>query len=74
MKLVSTIVDYMQVFAIINKDRMKINDDMNVKNLFKKEYVIKGLIETLTIVSVNAINHVILGNIYIIKTASIENC
>ena len=73
MKLVSATVDYMKVFAIINTDRMKINDDVNAKHLFKKEYVIKDLIEILTLVSVNAINNLILGNIYIIKTASIEN-
>ena len=73
MKLVSATVDYMKVFPIINTDRMKINDDVNAKHLFKKEYVIKDLIEILTLVSVNAINNLILGNIYIIKTASIEN-
>ena len=72
MKLESAIVDYMQVFAIINKDGMKINDDVNVKNLFTKEYVIKNLIEILKTVSVNAVHHVILGNIYIIKTVSVE--
>ena len=72
MKLESAPVDYMQVFAIINKDGMKINDDVNVKNLFAKEYVIKDLIEILTTVSVNAVNHVILGNNYIIKTVSVE--
>ena len=32
MKLVNTNVDYMQVFAIINKDEMKINADVNAKN------------------------------------------
>ena len=72
MKLESAPVDYMQVFAIINKNGMKINDDVNVKNLFAKEYVIKDLIEILTTVSVNAVNHVILGNNYIIKTVSVE--
>ena len=32
MKLVGANVDYMQEFVIINKDGMKINADVNVKN------------------------------------------
>ena len=32
MKLVSANVDLMQVFVIINKDGIKINADVNVKN------------------------------------------
>ena len=32
MKLVNVNVDQMQVFVIINKDGMKINADVNVKN------------------------------------------
>ena len=32
MKLVSANVDQMQVFVIINKDGVKINADVNVKN------------------------------------------
>ena len=49
------------MFLIINKDEMKINEDVNAKNLLTKEYVIKNLIRILAIVNVNVINHVILG-------------
>ena len=62
----------MQVFVIINKDQMKINADMNAKNWLKKEYVTKDLIGIIAIVNVNVINHVILGNIKITKTVSVE--
>ena len=43
MRLVSVNVDKSQVFAIINRDGMKINGDVNVKIWLTKEYVIKGL-------------------------------
>ena len=62
----------MQVFVIINKDQMKINADMNAKNWLKKEYLTKDLIGIIAIVNVNVINHVILGNIKITKTVSVE--
>ena len=40
MKIVSANVDQMQVFVIINKDGMKINADVNVKNwLCDKEFI-----------------------------------
>ena len=53
----------MQVFVIINKDGMKTNVDVNVKNYSTKEYAIKGLFGILVIVSVNVINHAMLENI-----------
>ena len=42
---------------------MKINADVNVKNLSKKEYVIKSLIGILAIANVNVINLVMLENV-----------
>ena len=48
----------MQVFVIINKDGMKINEDVNVRNLLIKKGVIKDLFGILVIVIVNVINHV----------------
>ena len=53
----------MQVFVTINKDGMKTNAAVNVKNLFAKKYVIKDLFGILVIVSVNVINLVMLENI-----------
>ena len=57
----------MQVFVIMNK-----NADVNVKNELTKECVIMDLFGILVIVSVNAINHVMLENIQIIKILSAE--
>ena len=51
------------MFKIINKDGMKINADVNAKNLLTKEYVIKDLIVILAIVNENVINHAMLENI-----------
>ena len=42
---------------------MKINADVNAKNLLTKEYVIKDLIVILAIVNENVINHAMLENI-----------
>ena len=53
----------MQVFGIIKKGGMKINADVNAKNLLTKKYVMKYLFEILVIVSVNVINHVVLVSI-----------
>ena len=53
----------MQVFVIINKDGMKINADVNVKNWLITVVVIKDLFGILVIVSVNAMNHIKLENI-----------
>ena len=53
----------MQVLVTINKDGMKTNVGVNVKNWLTKECVMKDLFGILVIVSVNVINHVILGNI-----------
>ena len=63
MKLVSANVDEKQVFAIINKDWMKINTDVNADSWLTKECVIKDLIGILSIVNENAINLVMLENI-----------
>ena len=52
-----------QVFVIINKDGMKINADVNVKNWSTKEYVMKSLIGILAVANVNVINIVMLENI-----------
>ena len=53
----------MQVIVIINKDGMKINAVVNVKNWLTKKYVIKDLIGNLVIVDVNVISHMMLENI-----------
>ena len=52
----------MQLFVIINKDVMKINVGVNVKNLLIKEYAIKDLFGILVTVNVNAIKILILAN------------
>ena len=62
----------MQVFPIINKDRIMINVDVNAKNWLTKEYVIKDLFGIQVIMNVNAINHVMLENIYIRKIVSVR--
>ena len=51
----------MQVFVTVNKVRIKINADVNVKNWSTKEYVIRNLFGILVIV--NVINHAMLENI-----------
>ena len=53
----------MQVFVTLSKDGMKINADVNAKNLLTKEYVINGLFGIQVIVNVNVINHAMLENI-----------
>ena len=63
MNHVNVYADKMQLFVIINKDGMKINVAVNVKNLLIKEYAIKDLFGILVIVNVNAIKIVILANI-----------
>ena len=72
MKLVNENVAQMQAFVIINKDGMKINAYVNAKNGLTKEYMIRDLFGILAIVNVNVINDVILENIQIIKTATVE--
>ena len=47
-----------QVFVIINKDGIKKNADVNVKNQLPKESVIKDLFSILVIVIVSVINYV----------------
>ena len=51
---------------------MKINAGANAKNSLTEEYVIKDLFGIQIIVNVNMINHVMLKNIQIIKTVSVE--
>ena len=62
----------MPVFAIINKDGMKINADVNAKYWLTKKYVIKDLFGIQVIVNVNVINYVMLENIKIIKIVNVE--
>ena len=71
-KLKSANVDQMQVFVIINRNEMKVNANLNVRNSLTKEYVIKDLIGIMEIVNVNMINHVILEKIQIVKTVGVE--
>ena len=51
---------------------MKINAGANAKNSLTEEYVIKDSFGIQIIVNVNMINHVMLKNIQIIKTVSVE--
>ena len=67
-KRVNVNVDQMQVFVIINNIGTMINVDVNAKNSLIKVYVIKDLFEILAIVSVNAINHVMLVSIQTMNT------
>ena len=55
--------NWMQVFVTTNKDRMKINADVNANNRLTKEYLIKDSIGILAIVNVYAIYYVMLSNI-----------
>ena len=63
MKCVSLNADLTVVFVIINNAGMMINAGVNAKNLLIKVYALKDLIGTLVIVSVSAINPVILVSI-----------
>ena len=63
MKCVSLNADLIVVFVIINNAGMMINAGVNAKNLLIKVYALKDLIGTLVIVSVSAINPVILVSI-----------
>ena len=62
----------MLVFAIINKDGIMINADVNALNQLVKEYLIKDLFGILVILNVNVINHLMLKNIQIIKILNVE--
>ena len=62
----------MQVFVIINKDGININADINTTSWLTKEYVIKDLFGIKLIVNVNVIHHMMLENIWIIKTVSVK--
>ena len=72
MKRVNANVDQMQVFVTINKGGMKINADVKAKNLLIKVYAVKDLFGIQVIVNVNAINHVMLESIQIMKIVSVE--
>ena len=71
MKRVNVNVDQMQVFVTIKNVGMKINVDVNVKNLLIKVYVIKNLFEILVVANVNVINVVILVSIWIIQIVNV---
>ena len=72
MKRVSVYADQIKLFVIINNARIKINADVNVKNLLIKMYTIKDLFGILVIANVNAINLAISVNIQIIQIVSVE--
>ena len=72
MKNVNINADQIQAFVIINNVGMMINAGENAKNLLRKVYAIRDLFGIQVIVSVNAINHVMLENIQTMKTASVE--
>ena len=62
----------MQLFVIINSVGMKINVDVNLKNLLIKGYVIKDLFEIPVAVSVDVIKLVMSVNIWTIKIVNAE--
>ena len=62
----------MQLFVIINSVGMKINVDVNLKNLLIKGYVIKDLFEIPVVVSVDVIKLVMSVNIWTIKIVNAE--
>ena len=69
---ISVNVDQMQVFVIINNIGIMINVDANGQGQLIKAYVIKDIFGILVIVSVNAINHVMLVSIQIMKIVNVE--
>ena len=71
MKLANANVDSIQVFVIINKDRIKIKADVYVVYVIK-EYVIKDFFGIPVIVTVDVINHVMLENIWVIKIVNVK--
>ena len=62
----------MQLFVIINSVGIKINVDVNLKNLLIKGYVIKDLFEIPVVVSVDVIKLVMSVNIWTIKIVNAE--
>ena len=70
MKHVSANVDQMQAFVIINNFGMMLNAGLNATNRLTRVYVMKDLFGILVIVNANAINHVMLENIQIMKIVS----
>ena len=71
MKLANVNVDSIQVFVIINKDRIKIKADVYVVYVIK-EYVIKDFFGIPVIVTVDVINHVMLENIWVLKIVNVK--
>ena len=71
MKLANVNLDSIQVFVIINKDRIKIKADVYVVYVIK-EYVIKDFFGIPVIVTVDVINHVMLENIWVIKIVNVK--
>ena len=71
MKLANVNVDSIQVFVIINKDRIKIKADVYMVYVIK-EYVIKDFFGIPVIVTVDVINHVMLENIWVIKIVNVK--
>ena len=71
MKVANVNVDSIQVFVIINKDRIKIKADVYVVYVIK-EYVIKDFFGIPVIVTVDVINHVMLENIWVIKIVNVK--
>ena len=61
----------MQLFVIINNDGIMINIDVNVKNWLIKVYAIKDMLRMLVIVSVNAVYHMMLVSISIMKNINL---
>ena len=51
------------MFVILNKDRIMINDNVNVKSWLTKEYAIMDLFRILAILNGDVINTVMLENI-----------
>ena len=62
----------MQLYVIINSVGIKINVDVNLKNLLIKGYVIKDLFEIPVVVSVDVIKLVMSVNIWTIKIVNAE--
>ena len=72
MKLVRVNVDYMQAFVMIDSVQIVVNGDVNVKNWLIKASMMMDLSGILARLSVNVINHVMLGNIWIMHISNAE--
>ena len=65
-------VDQIKLFVIVNKDGININVGVNVKKYLMKVYAIKDMFGIQVIASVNMINLIILVNIQIIQSVSVD--